>query len=48
MPEQANAEEARIKALLERLGASCVCIRTIQKVQKQLAEVSEILRKAGL
>jgi hypothetical protein len=33
---------------LERLGASRVCIRTIEGVQKQLAEVSEILRKAGL
>jgi hypothetical protein len=39
-------EGARID--LERLGASRVCIRTIEGVQKQLAEVSEILRKAGL
>jgi hypothetical protein len=39
-------EGARID--LERLGASRVCIRTIEKMQKQLAEVSEILRKAGL
>jgi hypothetical protein len=39
-------EGARID--LERLGASRACIRTVERVQKQLAEVSEILRKAGL
>ena len=33
---------------LERLGVRRACIVTIEGVQKQLAEVSEILRKAGL
>ena len=39
-------EGARID--LTRLGADRVCIRTIGRVQKQIAEVKEILQKAGL
>jgi hypothetical protein len=33
---------------LERKGASPVCIRTIERVQQQIMEVAEVLRKAGL
>jgi hypothetical protein len=33
---------------LKRMGADPVCIRTIERVQKQLIEVSEILQKAGV
>jgi hypothetical protein len=33
---------------LERAGASPVCIRTIERVQQQLMEVADVLRKMGL
>ena len=38
-------EGARID--LKRMGADPVCIGTIERVQGQLLEVSEILQKAG-
>jgi hypothetical protein len=40
-----NLDGARID--LVRLGADAACIRTIERVQKQLAEVSRILEQAG-
>jgi hypothetical protein len=40
-----NLEGARID--LERLGADPVCIRTIERVQQQLIEVSRILQAVG-
>lgn len=40
-----NLEGARID--LKRMGADPVCIRTIERVQGQLVEVSEILQRAG-
>jgi hypothetical protein len=40
-----NLEGARID--LRRMGADPVCIHTIERVQGQLLEVSEILQKAG-
>jgi hypothetical protein len=33
---------------LERAGASPTCLRTIERVQRQLMEVADVLRKAGL
>ena len=33
---------------LERTGASPVCLRTIERVQRQLVEVADVLRKMGL
>lgn len=41
-----NLDGARLD--LERMGADPVSIRTIERVQKQLAEVLDVLRKAGL
>jgi hypothetical protein len=33
---------------LERAGVSPVCLRAIERVQRQLMEVADVLRKAGL
>jgi hypothetical protein len=41
-----NLAGARVD--LERAGANPVCIRTIERVQRQLMEVADVLRKVGL
>jgi hypothetical protein len=33
---------------LERAGANPACIRTIERVQRQLMEVADVLRQVGL
>ena len=40
-----NLEGVRLD--LKRMGGDPVCIRTIERVQRQLAEVSKILLEAG-
>jgi hypothetical protein len=39
---------ANARVDLERAGASAVCIRTIERVQQQIMEVADVLRKVGL